>query len=287
MARVCRLLGAVLILVSVIAGCTKADEWKGCPTTGAAIAHPTGTEDVVVRVGSVGGLPLPSGMPEDPAGFTLYGDGTVITRGFDQGGSATPALPALIETNLTEEGVQALLHAAEGPCLLARSASLDIPGAFDVPAAAFEVNAGGGSHQTYVVGLGANLPGVPNLDDEGQRAALLSFADRVLHLETWLPPGAVGTPHGYRIQAVSVYATRAKGVTGTPTVSWPLSPQISALVDTIEPYGDRCGTVTGAATDRLVAVAGSTTNSTVWRSGGKTFSLRFRPVLPGERPCSF
>ncbi len=286
MARPCRLLGAVLVLGSAIAGCTEADEWKGCPTTNAAIAHPTGAEDVIVRVGSVGGLPLPAGMPEGPADFTLYGDGTAITRG-DEGGSSVPALTTLIESKLTEEGIQAVLHAAEGPCLLARSARLDIPGAFDIPSAAFEMNAGGGSHQTYVVGLGANLPGEPNLDGEGQRAALLSFADSVSHLETWLPPGAFGEPHRYRVEAVSVYATRAKAVTGAPTMTWPLSPPVSALVQTSEPYGDLCGTVTGAATDRLVAVASSTTNSTVWRSGGKTYFLRFRPVLPGETPCSF
>ncbi len=287
MARVCRLLGAVLVLASAIAGCTKTDEWKGCPTTSAAIAHPTGAEDVVIRVGSAGGLPLPPGMPEDPAGVTLYGDGTLISRGFDQGGSAIPSLPNLIETQLTEEGIQRILHAAEGPCLLARSARLDIPGVFDVPAAAFEVNAGGGSHQTYVVGLGANLPGVPNLDEEGQRAALLSFEERILHPDSWLPPETMATSHPYRIEAVSVYAIRSKAAEGAGVIDWPLAGRVSALVEPIEASGDRCGTVTGQDLGPLLGVAASTTTTAVWSDGSETYLLRFRPVLPDEKPCSF
>jgi hypothetical protein len=128
---------------------------------------------------------------------------------------------------------------------------------------------------------------MPNLDAEGQRAALLAFEQQILHPDSWLAPEMMATSHPYRAEAVSVYTTRSKAAEGVGTVEWPLAGRVSALVEPIEPSGDLCGTVTGQDLGPLLGIAASTTTASVWSDGSETYLLRFRPVLPGETACSF
>ena len=64
--------------------------------------------------------------------FALYGDGRVIVQGAQTLEFPGPALPALIERTMSEEGIQVVLEAVEETNLF--TADLELRGAMDVVA---------------------------------------------------------------------------------------------------------------------------------------------------------
>src|SRR5262245_27404168 len=83
-----------------------------------AIAHPTGAGDLVLRVEYQGGfVPYEFTLSSVPF-WSLFGDGTLILTGPQIEIYPPPALPPLLRTQLTEDGVQAILEAAEGAGLM-------------------------------------------------------------------------------------------------------------------------------------------------------------------------
>ena len=133
------------------------------PGTGAAtdaIAHPTGADEAVVRL-TLGGGFVPEGADfQRPPDLVVLGDGTVVRPGPQIQIFPGPLLPALTTAKLDEDGIQAILRAADDAGLLAAPPAYDIPpGAgqvTDAPGTTLELRAGGQdqTHTAYALGLG-------------------------------------------------------------------------------------------------------------------------------------
>ncbi len=76
------------------------------------IEHPTGSDAILVVDNTGGFVPVQFMATRLPA-FVLLGDGRVIMQGAQTLEFPGPALPALIERTLTEEGIQEVLRGVE------------------------------------------------------------------------------------------------------------------------------------------------------------------------------
>ena len=107
---------ATLIALAMFAGaCGRLNDQGSGGGNGAGsggIKHPTGAGDLILQVGVSGGFVAPSTTLTQMPGSSLYGDGTLVTQGPQIDIYPGPALPALIQTHVSEEGIQAILQAA-------------------------------------------------------------------------------------------------------------------------------------------------------------------------------
>ena len=101
------------------------------------------------------------------------------------------------------------------------------------------------------------------------------------------PPARSGrcrptTPTGSRVYVGDV---RRDADLPQQKVAWPLDPPLASFGEDTG-AGYRCGVVTGADwTDTLQPLAAGTNELTPWTSGGSSYGLVFRPLLPDETGC--
>jgi hypothetical protein len=132
--------------------------------TSARIAHPTAADEAVVRL-SVGGALAPEGSDfRSPPELVVLGDGTVVRPGPQIQVYPGPILPALTQARLDDEGLQAVLAAAEEAGLLDQPPAYDVPPGTpqvaDAPATTLDLHAGGGTyhHNAYALDLYPSRP---------------------------------------------------------------------------------------------------------------------------------
>jgi hypothetical protein len=113
------------------------------------------------------------------------------------------------------------------------------------------------------------------------RAALRDVQDDLIE-----PRGAPGPFPASSLAVISVpySAPEAPDPPAPATVAWP-GPALPG--DPVGP-GDAvgCVTVTGESAKAVLAAAATANAATPWTGGGKTWSLRFRPLLPDETGCA-
>ena len=101
-------IAATLAVLSLTAACANAPGGSG----DGGIEHPAGSDQVVLRLSNEGGfVPLEYHLTQFPA-FTLYGDGRIVLPGAQIELYPGPALPAVSQRTVTEEGMQTILQAA-------------------------------------------------------------------------------------------------------------------------------------------------------------------------------
>jgi hypothetical protein len=204
-------------LVLVIAGCSPAARNTPGPSSGpgsgaspvptaqptptavAGIEHPTGPTDVVLRVEESGGFAPVEFTATSAPSFTLYGDGTVVFRDTqamppDAVGSVGRSVPFQI-VRLDEEGIQALLEFALGPCGLAVAIGPYTGGVADLPATMFTVNADGRTKQVSVTGFS---PDMHPPQDKLIVTALSTLSERLRTFGNGIAGEAVYEPAAYR-----------------------------------------------------------------------------------------
>jgi hypothetical protein len=139
-----------------------------------------------------------------------------------------------------------------------------------------------------VVALGETPP--PSTDlTEAQRAAraeLEDFVQRATRLPT--SPQAPEAEQ-YRATALAVlavpYAQPRDNLQSRPATRPRPGPELPGA----DLPGDSragCTVVTGDDADRLWTAASDASVITAWKSGGATWNVTFRPLLPGERTCA-
>ncbi len=246
--RIARAIVLLTVTVLGLAACGRVTgAGSGGDTTPGRIAHPTGANDLLLRIEYTGGFVAPEALLQRYPSFSLYGDGTVITQGAQIEIYPQPALPPLISTHVDEEGIQRILHAAiaaglDGPDVTYAG----IPIA-DAPDTVFTLNLDGRTHTTTVTALGMDVGGssepggppgtgggssgstgsaggtvvpeptaseasgeeAPGLSDEERRArvALLALQTKLSDLRSWLPAGSVGDDLAYEPTAMRVFVT--------------------------------------------------------------------------------
>ena len=192
------------------------------PPPDPVISHPTGADDVVIRIGYEGGfvpidylfLSLPSVL--------VTGDGRLITQGPVIEIYPGPLLPNMQVRTITEADIQKILALAEEQGLLADRQYTSPNNVADAPDTVVTITANGFTyrHSAYALGL-ANFDG-PETDDA--RRQLAEFVDSVTG--EWLYDGTVGgEDQPYESDAFLIRATPVTDLSGyeiEPTlVEWP------------------------------------------------------------------
>jgi hypothetical protein len=269
----------------------------GPSTPPGAIAHPTGPTDLVLRITVDGGFAGPGWDLRRIPVISIYGDGTVISEGPQIEIYPPPALPSIVVARMTEAGLQEVLAAAQAAGLLGPDRTLDAPGIADAPFTTIVVNAGGSVHTTTIYALaeaeGSSVE-IP-AEEKAARREILDFTAKLSDRANWLGD-ELGADTQYAYDAMRIYSLPA-----TPPVDgsvggdenlppsyadWPLEPGLAWFGDAFASgMNYRCGTITGKDLKEFLPVAQNTSWETYWRSGGSTYQLILRPLLPDESGC--
>jgi hypothetical protein len=270
--------------------------------TGDGIEHPTGSEPILTVDYEGGFVPVQFMATRLPA-FVLLGDGRVIMQGAQTLEFPGPALPALIERTLTEEGIQQVLQGVEDTDLF--TADLELNGAQNVVADAantvFTVDAGGREVTVSIYGLGAlppdmePPPGMSSGEIEAHRI-LGGLNDGLMTIDSWLP-AAAWEPEGWQPYEPEAFRLYVRDVTGQPVEGgdlpeqvreWPTDDDPAAFGEAEEFFGDgtRCGAVDGELGATWLEELNAANQLTLWTDDGeRRFSVMARAVLPHEEPA--
>jgi hypothetical protein len=253
------------------------------------IDHPTGPADLVLRMDVGGGFVAPAYELRRIPTWSLFGDGRIITEGPQIEIYPGPALPSVQVQTISEEGIQAILEAAEAAGLLGPDRTYGQGCVADAPTTTFTVSADGIKHVVSAYALGM-VPGSCPGEDTEARGKLARFSTKLSDLAGWLPNGSLGEQGQFEFSEIRVYA---QPYAGSPepglhqtAIDWPLSDPLPTFGEADATFGDyRCGVVSGTDLAKLLPEAQRANDLTPWRSGGAVYSLTFRPLLPDEHTC--
>ena len=293
-----RVVVTIAALAVLAAGCGRLNDGPGdaggsggSGASGAgAISHPTGADELVMRVEYEGGfVPYGFTLSNMPA-WSLFGDGTLITQGPQIEIYPPPALPSLIRTPITEDGVQAILQAAQDAGLMDGDANYGDQCIADAATTVFTTYANGSRSVVSAYALDVGEPGgtCGSTQDAKARAGLAGFQAKLGDLTSWLPPGSVGQETPFDPTEMRVYVLPYQRDPQLPqeAIDWPVDTPLSAFGATLS--GDaqtRCGVVAGDELERVYAAAQSANQLTPWMSDGEKYQLILRPLLPDEDGC--
>jgi hypothetical protein len=268
-----------------------------------AIEHPTGADEPILVVTSQGGfVPVEFAIRNTPT-FVLLGDGRVIMQGAQTLEFPGPALPALQERTLTEEGIQVLLSAIEETELF--TGDLELRGMQQMVADAsdtvFELHAAGLESTVLVYALGMLTPDMPAPQgmDPAEIAAhetLTSLSENLLLVDTFLP-SELWEAEGWQPYEADAFRLYVVDVTGQPVEGgelpgmlqeWPTEDDPAAFGEEAGEFlgpGTRCGVVEGEAGEAWAGALSTARENTLWTDGGdRRFRVIARPLLPHEEP---
>jgi hypothetical protein len=212
-----------------------------------------------------------------------------------------PALPALIERTMTEEGIQAVLEAVEQTNLF--TGDLELRGAQNFVADAsdtvFRLNANGSEVTVTVYGLGlldpefgGNFEGVAQTEIDAH-AVLSQLRDALVTIDTSVPADA-WEAEGWQPYTPDALRLYVRDVTGEPVEGgelpgmareWPTDDDPASFGEELPVFGDgtRCGVVSGDVAATWFTELSASTQQTIWTSDGDDrFSVLPRPLFPGE-----
>ncbi|HEX5165546.1 MAG TPA: hypothetical protein VFV93_09135, partial [Thermomicrobiales bacterium] len=206
------------------------------PTTNPdTIDHPTGDDDVIIRIEDVGGFVMQQSLITRLPSFILFGNGCYVVQGPQIEIYPAPALPNLQETCLSEEGVQQILAKAKAAGLLDGDAEYGNNMIADATTTVFTVTAGGKTSvvRAYALGMDTDAND-PNMSDEQREARekLVSFMNDVAGVETWIEPEMiVEEAHPYEIERMQIAVLPADSTSAPQldagmepqTLEWPLA----------------------------------------------------------------
>jgi len=282
-------LALVALLSVACAGALGASPTPGPSATPAPTASPTPSPTVnpdanraIVRIENVGGFMPPQMILRRYPEVILYGDGRLIIQGPQVAIYPGPALPSLVVTQLTEQGVEQILEWAKEAGLIGPDRMLwqMIP---DAGQTNYTIVYPTGTHTTSVgpgAGLGSPDPAI---------GAVQHFEQVLLNIRTWLPDDVVGDDVPYAFDRMWVIASPADPQnppdTQQTTKDWPL--ESLATIGAPMNFGDnyRCAVLDGSDLASLLPVLRDANEATLWHSEDHLYQLIFHPMLPDDEGC--
>ncbi|HEY7273021.1 MAG TPA: hypothetical protein VH502_09830 [Actinoplanes sp.] len=276
------------VTLFVITACARPDGTGSGPAgtapSGAPSSAAAGADTLVVRIERVGGLMAPEQMPGKLPLISVYADGRLITPGPQIAIYPPPALPSVQVQQLERATVDSLLAKADAAGI---RSSLDLghPMVADAPTTRITVATGEGARTLEVVGLTEASADDPRLTpaQRDARAKVAQFVQDVTEVSA-----AKGMPQGQPYRAASLaalaspYVAPSDGLPKKPRpIDWPGPTLPGAPLGAVS-----CVTVSGAEAAAVLQAAADATAITPWRSGGKVWNVRFRPLLPDETGCA-
>jgi hypothetical protein len=232
--------------------------------------HPTGADDVVVRIVYEGGLvPADFAFRNLPA-LLVSGDGRVFQPAVVPEIYPGPLVAGATIRTVTEEGIQQLLALADQHGLLADVEYTNPTNIADAPDTVVEISANGRTyvHRAYALGIGD--------DTDPVRATLWQFVNAVTGEWLFGDNPELGVEQPYEPDTFLVRASVAPEESGDipPTiVDWPAAVSVR-LADAAE-----CAEVPATEVADLFAEANQLTYFT---DGEVTYQLAVKPMLPGD-----
>jgi hypothetical protein len=204
-------------------------------TADGGIDHPSAADQLVLRVETGGGfVPVEFLFTQIP-GFSLYGDGRAIATGAQIEIYPPPALPPLVQTPVSEEGVQAILRAAIDAGLEADRDLTDFGETMiaDAPTTTFTLTVNGATHTTTVYALGELSEKPPGMapDEYEARRELQAFSQRLGDIRSWLPDGSVGEDASFEPASMRLFISGYRGdeQLPQPPIEWPLAQDLGGF----------------------------------------------------------
>jgi hypothetical protein len=281
-----RLLAALVLAGLAAVSCAGL---RSDPRSG-GIDHPTGAGDLILRIHVGGGfVPVDYTLREIPF-FSIYGDGRLITLGPQIEIYPGPALPNLLVTRVSEDGIQAILEAARDAGLFGPDARYDHPGIADAPTTTFTIVAEGRRHEVsaYALGFDEQPSGLIPEDEREARQRLNEFQMKLGDMGSWLPAGSVGEEEPFGFDELRIFVkdqAPQDDALQQPELRWPLSPGLTDFGAVVPDLDIRCGSVQGSDLEALVPLAQEANELTPWRNDDHLYGLIFRPLLPDESGC--
>jgi len=290
-ARLPLVIASILLVAacSSSGGASPGSDSGSSPSPGASadaegLTHPTGADEVVLRMEEGGGfVPIEFNATNVPV-FTLYGDGRVVFQ--DANPIPPPANggptihPPLRTAVLSEEQIQALLDFAitEGGLAVARE-RYDNPMIADAPTTTFTIRAGGVEKTVAVYALGLESEPGP---DSSVKAALVKLAERLRSFDQ----GGALPSDPYQPQAFRGALWEVGPGVGAPK-PWPwtdLAPADFTAPAAPNGVGFPSRDLTEAQLEALGlgTPSGAVSGLTFTGPDGKVYGFAIRPLLPDE-----
>lgn len=271
---------AILLAASLSAACASRT------TTPPKGGSPSG---LVLRVDTRGGLLAPAVALTRIPQFSLYADGLIIMEGAQIEIYPGPATPPVFSTRVDAEGLKKIIDTARRAGLDGPDRSYNHPTVMDAGTTTFTFVENGRRHVISLAGLGIAGPGQAMSGAERKaRAALLQLETKLQTLRSWLPAGSLSAdrPFDYKKVAVIVSTQPFGEKLKEPELTWPLDRSIADLAKPA-PGGPTlsCLTVQGQDLTKVRPLVERANELTPWKSDGRTYWLRFRPLLPDESGC--
>jgi hypothetical protein len=247
------------------------------------------TNGLVLRVDTRGGFLAPAAALTRIPQFSLYADGLVIMEGAQIEIYPGPAIPPVFSVKVTAEGMRKILEAARRAGLAGPDRTYDQPNVIDAGTTTFTYVENGKQHVISAVALGIDVPNrsIPE-SEQRARAALLELETKLQTLRTWLPADSLSAerPFDYQGLAVIVGTEPSGERLEQLELTWPLDRPIADLAKPVAGGPTvSCFPVQGRELAKLRPLVARANELTPWKSDGKTYWLRFRPLLPGESGC--
>lgn len=292
-------IGFLLVLTVAGAACGRLERSRTGP-----LEHPTGPDDLVLRVEETGIFGPEAWIFRSYPSFSLYGDGRMVAAGSRDEAYPPPLLQPITVQQVSEKGIQTILAAADEAGLV--GPDRDLSGGEELGTDAgyvvFTVNAAGRRHEVSVYAFHED-PGYAPSGQRDTREALLELVDKLAALEEWLPAGSVGAkepyvpdrlrihagPHSMEFLPPSFEDFPEPPPQELPEIEWPLETPISEFGEP-QPNFDpslsiRCGALEGRELRDFLAAAEGASEYTPWVSEGERFGLVVRPLFPEDPDC--
>ncbi|HEX2178975.1 MAG TPA: hypothetical protein VHL54_05570 [Actinomycetota bacterium] len=250
------------------------------------IDYPQDPAARVLSVLSTGGFTWPGDNLSDVPTFLLYGDGRLLTPVY-RDPSNPQILPSIEARQISPEGIEAILRAAQDAGLFGPPVDYGTPGITDGDTTYLELQADGRTHEKSAYALGSSLDSVRmEPEDRRRRLALSAWYERMFDLEPWLPEGSVGDPEVLVSDRYLVFADdqgRLEDLAPEqPLPEWPLAAGLTGLTPAGPDTG--CAELSRSEVDTILQAAGSEVEPN-WTDSGRVFTTFLRPVLPDETDC--
>jgi hypothetical protein len=278
-----RIVPVLLVAALAFAACGSDSESPAAddslPPVSDGYRHPTGADEIVVEYAEVGGfLPREFAFQQTP-NVLVAGDGRLFGPGAQIAIYPGPLLPAVQVQPITEEGIQAILAAADEAGLLQQVEYEQPTNIADASTARVTINVNGETYVHEAYALGIALAEETGQEATPERQALAGFIAELNDLTALVGAQELGEqtifePSEYGIEALVVDDLSPYGSDGIePTVvDWPAEVSVR-LAD-----AGRCTVVPAAEVGETLTAANQLT---FFEDDGVTYQVLAKPILPG------
>jgi hypothetical protein len=264
----------------------------GCSLLQGTLDLPSDPNAAVVRIEYQGGMIAPQGAFQQLPLVAIYADGRVLQPGPVPAIYPGPLLQHLQEQRIGRVSIARLLAAARVAGLTTADVSYPAQTVADAPDTVITIRTGQRTVVSRFGALGIEMGARGTAAERAARTAASTFVAQATDLRSLLGAEAVR-----EVGAYAPAALRVMDLPGTPqpsdpalarpAVPWPLATPLASFGSHLEhyPVNYRCGVVSGADLATLMPVLEQATTLTGFTSGGETYLVVPRPLLPDESGC--